>query len=244
MKTNAILAVAIIMVSCGQNKNKEEQESQEHIIVKQLDNEPAEFEKLREILPKKEVSSYYDSLSRTYYSWSCAEEEADSVRWAQTIISCWDLNASPSMLWMYQDSMQCEMAPTVKAAYDSFVFVKFGHSGEQDIAIAYTMGCGGDKEQNKLFLTIVDPNGSLLAKFYGFPISYNPTGGVDSLDLRYRTALGHGKHAEGKIENYYELEKYSPTNRKLIEKLWRRALRHNIGMPETVAPPPTKERIE
>lgn len=247
MKRTYTITVAILftLFSCKDSKETKKDEKPTGVSVQTMKDQGEIFAKLRELLPEKETASYFDSVANTYFSWAISTQKGDSTSVARTIVSCWDLTSAPKMLWMYADSMTCDKGVAdIEAEYDSMKFIDFNMTNTRDIAIAYIMGCGGDNEKNKMYLTVVSDQGEQLARLEGYPISSKPRGGVDSFDLRYNTGLGHGKHAEGKIENYYTLDNYSPTNRKQMERLWRSALRHNIGMPEPVAPAPPKDSIK
>ncbi len=243
MKLNyTIILLTLMLTACKDTVEPEESKPAQRVVVNEM--APAgeeQFESLRSMLPEKEVSSYYDTLTRTYYSWSMSTSRGDSQNLAHTSVSSWDMTSEPRMLWMYTDSMSCdEGVPAIEPELDSMRFLRFGMEDADDIAIAYIMGCGGDAETNKMYLTFISARGEKLGQFYGYPISYQPKGGVDSMDLRYTSSLGHGKHAQGRIENYYDMDQFSPTNRKTIERIWRSALRHNIGIPEPVGTSPAQ----
>ncbi len=229
----------MLLVACGQDVKDDDDSQEPQVVVQKLDKQPAQFDELAKLLPPKEVASYYDSTSRTYLSWACVTEREDSTVQSRTTLSSWNLTSGPSMNWIYTRDIPCE-APNsrIQPAFDSMHFVSFDQAGGEDIAIAYVIECKGNPD--KMHLNIISSEGQQLTEMIGYPISYEPTGGIDSMELKYKSSLGTGKHAQGRIENFYEMNNYSPTNRKLIEKLWRDALRNNIGQAETIATTPAQ----
>ncbi len=242
-----MLLVLYISTGCQEDKkNVEPPIIEQTVEVKKMDQVPINFERIVEMLPAKEYTHSYDSISQQYISWGSYTSKMDSTESAGIVLSSWNMGSSlPQKIWEYRDSSICDKSTaSVSPELSEIQMVSIAGSQAQSPAIAYMMGCGGDGEKNKLYVLVLNAEGAEHAKFYGYPLSYNPSGGVDSLDLRYKSSLGKGKHAEGKIENYYDLDRYAPSDRKLIESLWRSALKHKLGIKETVPETPAQDSIK
>ncbi len=246
--TKTIIALAsILWLGCkDSNPEPQSQPNTKNIVVKSIDNLEVNFERLEGMLQGDEYAHHYDSLSQHYTSWGTYKEKQDSTETAGVILSSWNMGSSePELLWEFRDSISCPKGlSSIKPELKDIKMVKLAGSDISSPAVAYIAGCGGDNEKNKLTLLVLDAGGAKRAKFYGYPLSYVPSGGIDSMDLRYKTSLGKGKHAEGKIENYYEFDQFAPSDRKLIMRLWRSALKHKLGIAESEPETPTQDSVK
>ncbi len=246
-KTIVLITLAMAWLGCKEDKPASVPKKEDNTIsVKKMDNLPINFERIEAMLPAKEYAHVYDSVSQHYISWGIFKNEGDSTETKGIVLSNWNMGGSePELLWEFRDSIECAKGATsIEPEIDAIQLVTLAGSDQSSPAIAYMSGCGGDQEKNKLFLLVLDAGGAERAKFYGYPLGYVPAGGIDSMELRYMSSLGTGKHAEGKIENYYELDQFAPSDRKLIMKLWRSALKHKLGIKETMPETPTQDSVK
>ncbi len=246
-KTILWLSLILLWIGCKNEKqNSARPTDQPKVNVSNIDNLGQNFERLPELLPAPEYSHSYDSLTKVYISWGTYSDTQDSTSSAGVVLSNWNLQGrKPELMWEYRDTFRCNKASaSIKPELDSIYMVYLAGSEVKSPAIAYLTNCNGDNEETKLNLIVLNSEGQLKTHLYGRPLSYVPTGGVDSMEVQYKGTMGRGKHAEGRIENYFEFDNYAPSDRKLFERLWRSALKHKLGIKETVPEAPAQDSVK